>query len=67
MIKQCAEMGATKVMAKLSEGAMISQDACYPHKCTTGFTNFFTSFVNDYNQTGEKIKRKDFWIILKKL
>lgn len=60
MIKQCAvEMGATKVIAKLSEGAMISQDACYHHKCMTGFTNFFKSFVNDYNQTGEKIKRKD--------
>ena len=59
MIKQCAEMGATKVMAKLSEGAMISQDACYPYKCMTGFMNFFTSFVNDYNETEEKIK-KDF-------
>ena len=46
MMKQCTvEMGDTKLRAKLSEGDMISRDACYHHKCMTGFTNSYKSFV----------------------
>ena len=46
MIKQCTvEMGDSKLIAKLSESDMICRDACYHHKCMTGFTNSYKSFV----------------------
>ena len=54
MIRQCAiEMGYEKLIAKLSEGDMISRDACYHHKCITTFTNAYRKFVNDNNRNSK--------------
>ena len=54
MIRQCAiEMGHEKLIAKLSEGDMISRDACYHHKCITTFTNAYRKFVNDNNRNSK--------------
>ena len=61
MIREYAfQMEDTKSMTKLSEGAMISQDACYYHKYMTGLTNLYRRFVKDCNKKKkEKINRKD--------
>ena len=62
---QCAvEMGDTKLIVKLSEDDMISRNGCYHHKCMTGFTNSYRSFVNDRNKNGkDKQKRRDAIVI----
>ena len=58
MIRQCTvEMRDTKLIAKLSEGHKVSRDACYHHKCITGFTNLYRRFVNDSKKM-EMINRK---------
>ena len=36
----------TKILAKLSEGDMISRDACYHKRCLTEFSNKYRSFLN---------------------
>ena len=59
MIKQCpVEMRDTKLIAKLSEGDMISRDACYHHKCMTRFTNSYRSFVNDRKINGKDKQKR---------
>lgn len=48
MVRKCAiEMGHEKLIAKLSEGDMISREACYHLKCMTMFTNSYRKFVNN--------------------
>ena len=68
MIRQWAFEKDIGLIATLSERDMTSRDACYPHKCITGFTNSYRSFVNDRNKNGkDKQKRCEEIAILEVL
>ena len=48
-------LGATKLPAKLAEGDLIAQEACYHKKCMTDFTNRYRS----YTQPVDKDKKME--------
>ena len=51
-------MGDTNLIAKLPEADMISRDACYHHKCTTGL-QIYTEVLWMIATKMEKINIKD--------
>ena len=67
-IRLCAtQMGDEKLLAKLSEGDMISREKSYHGKCMTKFNNMYRKFVNRKTHP-EKDRRQDVEnIFLKKI
>ena len=52
------KMGDSKVIAKLSEGDMISREACYHSSCMTEFSNSYISFSNENADTQKQRQKK---------
>ena len=52
------EMGDTQLLAKLSEGDLIAQEAKYHKKCMTKFSNQYRAFVNTRNTNMKVVQKK---------